>query len=111
MLRKEKYFINLFAFFKFLWKRRNSIRNSGLQHCGLVKDCLCILGAKAIVGMASVGCENQTREQLRAVSPVTGRIPWGESKLGVCHHLWARSIFAFRGHVLRPGGERSNLDR
>lgn len=31
-------------------------------------------------------CENQTREQLRAVSPVTGRIPWGESKLGVCHH-------------------------
>lgn len=50
--------------------------------------CLCILGAEAIAGMADVGrgrmpCENQTREQLRAVSPVTGRMPWDESKLGV----------------------------
>lgn len=54
--------------------------------------CLCILGAIAIAGMADVGrgwmpCENQTREQLRAVSPVTGRMPWGESKLGVLSPL------------------------
>lgn len=56
-------------------------RWKSLQHCGLVKsDCLCILGAMAIAGMADVGrgwmpCENQTREQLRAVSPVTGTMP------------------------------------
>lgn len=50
--------------------------------------CLSILGAKAIAGLVDVlaevvdAGEKQTREQLRAVSPVTGWVLRGESKLG-----------------------------
>lgn len=75
ILKKGKDFLRIGA-------RSRIGRWKSLQHCGLVKrrDCLCILGAMAIAGMADVGrgwmpCENQTREQLRAVSPVTGTMP------------------------------------
>lgn len=46
--------------------------------------------------LAGVGCENQTREQLRAVSPVTGTMPWGESKLGVLSPLGKLHLLAPR---------------